>query len=195
MYLGIEYLNSSIFVISVMDRQSKVVQISPYTIEGIFHLLDHSYIKVVAFNIDFNILHMSSFQNRSIKNIEKKLEEYFEFRLIDNKDKKNQRAIVYTDVDEFFKRVVRKDILPINSVEGIEQRLYNIPKTGIKLNRNLLSKDRDILIKQINAVVLSYTALSYHTNNFEFIYDDDFYIVPKYRYVPLENRNQGSFSS
>lgn len=188
MYLGIEHLNSSIFIISVMDRQSKVVQISPYTIEGIFHLLDHFYIKVIAFNIDFNIMHMSSFQNRSIKNIEKKLEEYFEFRLIDSKDKKSQRTIVYTDADEFFKRVVRKDILPIDSIEGIEQRLYNIPKTGIKLNRNLLSKDRDILIKQINAVILSYTALSYHTDNFEFIHDDDFYIIPKYRYVPLKNR-------
>lgn len=182
------------FIASVMDRYSKVVQISPYTLEGLFHFLDHFDIRVIALNIDFNAGFMSSFQNKSVKSLEKKLYEYFEFRVINEKDKKYYRTIVYTDVDEFFKKVIRKEILPINTAEGIEQRLYNIPKTGIKLNRNLLSKNREVLTKQLNAVILSYTALSYHTNNFDFIDDEELYIIPKYRYVPLKSRNQENSS-
>lgn len=194
MYLGLEYLNSYVFIVSVMDKYSKVVQISPYTLEGLFHFLDHSDVRVIALNIDFNAGFMSSFQNKSVKHLEKKLYEYFEFRVINEKDKKYYRSIVYTDVDEFFKKVIRKEILPINTAEGIEQRLYNIPKTGIKLNRNFLSKNREVLIKQLNAVILSYTALSYHTNNFDFIDEEESYILPKYRYVPLKSRNQENSS-
>lgn len=188
MFLGVEYLNSYRLVVSLMDRGSRVVQISPYTLEGLFHLLDHSDIRVVAFNIDFNSRYMSSLQNRIIKDLPKKLYEYFEFRVFDG-ERKSFRTIVYTDTDEFLKKVIRKDLLPQDTVEGIEQRLYNIQKTGIRLNRNLLSKDRQTITRQINAVILAYTALSYFTNNFEIIEEGELYIVPKYRYVPLRNRN------
>lgn len=188
MFLGVEYLDSYRLVVSLMDRGSRVVQISPYTLEGLFHLIDHSDIRVVAFNTDFNSRYMSSLQNRIIKDLPKKLHEYFEFRVFDG-ERKAFRTIVYTDTDEFFRKVIRKDLLPQDTVEGIEQRLYNIPKTGIKLNRNLLSKDRQTITRQINAVILSYTALSYFTNNFEIIEDGEPYITPKYRYVPLRNRN------
>lgn len=188
MFLGVEYLNSYKLIVSIMDRNSKVIQIAPYTVEGLFHLIDHSDIRVIAFNLDFNPQYMASFQNRAIKDFTKKLYEYFEFRILD-KDKKSFRTIVYTDTEEFFKKIIRKEILPETTPEGIEQRLYNMPKTGIKLNRNLLSKDRQILPKQINAIILSYTALSYFTNNFEFMEEDEIYILPKYRYIPLKNRS------
>lgn len=188
LFLGVEYLNSYKLIVSIMDRNSKVIQIAPYTVEGLFHLIDHSDIRVIAFNLDFNPQHMASFQNRAIKDFTKKLYEYFEFRILD-KDKKSFRTIVYTDTEEFFKKIIRKEILPETTPEGIEQRLYNMPKTGIKLNRNLLSKDRQILPKQINAIILSYTALSYFTNNFEFMEEDEIYILPKYRYIPLKNRS------
>lgn len=189
MFLGIEYLSSYKLVVSLMDRGSRVVQISPYTLEGLFHLIDHSDIRVIALNINFNSRYMSSLQNRIIKDLPKKLYEYFEFKVFEG-ERKSFRTIVYTDTDEFLKKVIRKDLLPQETVEGIEQRLYNIPKTGIKINKNILSKDRQTIIKQINAVILSYTALSYFTNNFEIIEDGEFHIIPKYRYIPLKNRGQ-----
>lgn len=188
MFLGVEYLDSYKFVISLMDRNSKVVQISTYTLEGLLHLIDHSDVRVIAFNIDFTPQYTASFQNRIIKDLPKKLYEYFEFKTFD-RDKKSYRTIVYTDTEEFFKKIIRKEVLPEDTLEGIEQRLYNIPKTGIRLNRNFLSKDRRVLVKQINAVILSYTALSYLTNNFEYIEDGENYICPRYKYVPLKSRN------
>lgn len=188
MFLGVEYLDSYKLIVSVMDRNSKVIQIAPYTVEGLFHLLDHSDIRVIAFNIDFNCHFISSLNNRIIKDLPKKLYEYFDFKIFE-REKRSFRTIVYTDTDIFFKKIIRKEVLPEHTLEGVEQRLYNLPKTGIKLNRNILSKDRQVIVKQINAIILSYTALSYSTNNFELIEDEN-YIIPKYRYIPVKNRNQ-----
>lgn len=189
MFLGIEHFNNYLLMVSVMDRGSKVIQVSPYTVEGLFHLIDHSDVRVIAFNFDFNANFNSTLSNRALKNLNKNLYEYFEFRVIENIEKKSFRSIVYTDTEEFFKKIIRKDVMPIHTPEGIEQRLYNIPKTGIRLNRNILSKSKEIVQRQINAIVLSYTAYCYHNNNYEvFEEEESFYIVPKYRYVPLKDR-------
>ncbi|MCX7738344.1 MAG: hypothetical protein N2Z80_02865 [Hydrogenothermaceae bacterium] len=166
-----------------------MVQLSQYTLEGLFYLLDHSNLRVVAFNLDFNLSFNTSLSNRALKSLSKNLAEYFEFRTVQREDRKSFRSIVYTDVEEFFKRIIRKELQPMNTPEGVEQRLYNIPKTGIKLNRNLLSKNRDILQRQIKAIILSYTAYSYYTNNYEILEEEDsFYIIPKYKYIPLKER-------
>lgn len=176
------------FVVSVMDNSSRVVQLSQYTLEGLFHLLDHSKVRVVAFNLDFNLSFNTSLSNRALKSLSKNLAEYFEFKTAQKENRNSFRSVVYTDVEEFFKRIIRKELQPMNTLEGVEQRLYNIPKTGIKLNRNLLSKNKDILQRQIKAIILSYTAYSYYTNNYEILEEDSFYIIPKYRYVPLKER-------
>ncbi|MEJ5173393.1 MAG: hypothetical protein WHT47_06730 [Hydrogenothermaceae bacterium] len=191
MYLGVEYLKSNLFITSIMDNGSKVIQLSLYTYEGLLHLLDHRDISVIGFNYDFNVKFGSSLSNRIVKNISSKLYEYFDYRVVENRNDSYEKAIIYSDVEEFFRKVIRKDLLDEDSPEGLEQRIYNLPKTGIKLNRNWISKDRKVAIKQLNAVILSFAAYSYGIRNFDYITDESsFYIVPKYRYIPKAKREE-----
>lgn len=195
MYLGVEYLKSNLFIISIMDDNARVIQLSQYTYEGLLHLLDHRDISVIGFNYDFNVKFGSSLSNRVVKNISSKLFEYFDYRVIESRNDNHEKAIIYSDVEEFFRKVIRKDLIDEDSPEGLEQRIYNLPKTGIKLNRNWISKDRKVAVKQLNAVVLSFAAYSYGIRNFDFITDENsFYIIPKYRYISKAKREQEELS-
>ncbi|MCX7760313.1 MAG: hypothetical protein N2Z81_03925 [Hydrogenothermaceae bacterium] len=196
MYLGVEYLKSNLFLTSIMDDNAKVIQLSQYTYEGLLHLLDHRDISVISFNYDFNVKFGSSLSNRVVKNISSKLFEYFDYRVVESRNDSYEKAIIYSDVEEFFRKVIRKDLIDEDTPEGLEQRIYNLPKTGIKLNRNWISKDRKVAVKQLNAVILSFAAYSYGVRNFDFITDENsFYIIPKYRYISKAKREQEELSN
>ncbi|MEZ0323614.1 MAG: hypothetical protein ABWJ98_04815 [Hydrogenothermaceae bacterium] len=189
MYLGVEYLKSNLFITSIMDSNLRVIQLSQYTYEGLLHLLEHTDISVIGFNYDFNVKFGSSLSNRIVKDMSSKLYKYFDYKTVESRDDSYEKAIVYSDVEELFKKVIRKELIDEDTPEGLEQRIYNLPKTGIKLNRNWISKDRKIAIKQLNAVILSFAAYSYGVRSFDYIADENsFYILPKYRYIPKAKR-------
>lgn len=177
MFLGIEHLRDNLFITSLINAEAKVLQISPYTYEGLIHFIDHRDIKVITFNYDFDAKFILGHPSKVIKSLTFKLKEYFDCQ------------IVYSDIDEFLKKIIRKDIYPEDTQEGIEQRLYNLPKIGIKLNRFYISKDRKVAPKQINAVMLSFVSYSYGIGNYEYIdSENNLYVIPKYRYIPRAKR-------
>lgn len=193
MFAGIE-IKDKIFIISLMDNNRNVKGIFKFYKEGFLWFLDHYNPEIVAVNYDFGVSSKLSLTNKAYSNMFRDIVENFEYRPVDKKSfKEKEKRIFKSNVEEFWKKLIHKEILPAESPEGLEQRLYNLPKSGIKLNKKLLSLDKKYIGKELDAVILSFAAYSFYNNRFETIeHENGIWIIPKYSYVPKKEREENS---
>ncbi len=187
MYAGVEISSNKTFTVALMDSNRNVSYIGHFWKEGLYWFLDHTKIKILTLNLNFkDKKHLSTNFKiyLDLKNVLLSQFEFFEFPEIDK-----EKVFALTDTDRFFKKSIRKELLPIYTREGLEQRIYNLPKSGIHLPKYMLSKDRNRLKRELNATVSAFTS---------FAIDKDLYtveeengekiVVPIYRFVPKEKR-------
>ncbi|WP_028950459.1 hypothetical protein [Sulfurihydrogenibium subterraneum] len=193
MFAGIE-VKDKIFIVSFMDNNRNVKGIFKFYKEGLLWFLDHYTPEVIAVNYDFGVSSKLSLTNKAYSNLYRDIIETFEYRQVDKKSfREKEKRIFKSNVEEFWKKIIHKDILPADTPEGLEQRLYNLPKSGIRLNRKLLSQDKKFIGKELDAVVLSFAAYSFYNNRFETIdHEGGIWIIPRYTYVPKKEREQES---
>lgn len=191
MFVGIDVLDN-IFIVSLMDENKNVKGLFKFYKEGLLWFIDHNSPKVIAVNYDFCVKSKVADTNKSLSNLYKIIKNDFEYSEVNKKTfREKEKKILKSDVEEFWKKVIRKDILPSDTVEGLEQRLYNLPKTGIRLNKKLLSINKKYIAKEIDSVVLSFAAFSYYTNRFEHIeIENGIIVIPKYIYVMKKDREE-----
>ncbi|PMP77769.1 MAG: hypothetical protein C0178_01440 [Sulfurihydrogenibium sp.] len=196
MFAGVE-VKDKVFIVSLMDNTRTVKAIFKFYKEGFLWFLDHYNPEIVAVNYDFGVSSKLSLTNKAYSNLYKEIIQDFEYRPVDKKSfREKERRIFKSNTDEFWKKIIRKEILPADTPEGLEQRLYNLPKTGIRLNRRLLSQDKKFIGKELDAVVLSFAAYSFYNNKFETIdHEGGIWIIPRYIYVPKKDRETDGSTS
>ena len=97
--------------------------------------------------------------------------------------------MIKTDVDLFFKKIVRKELLPVDTREGIEQRIYNLPKAGIIAKQEIFSKNRENLQREVLSVAASFSAYSIYHGQFTVEKrENEKFFIPVYSYIPKEKR-------
>ena len=187
MYAGIEINSNKTFTVALMDSNRNISYISHFWKEGLYWFLDHSKIKILTININFrNKKHLSTNFRAylDLKTVLISQFEFFEFSE-DFVDKK----IALTDTDRFFEKSIRKQLLPIYTREGLEQRIYNLPKSGIYLPKHMLSKDRNRLKSELNATVSAFTSFALDNNLYTVEEENgEKLVVPLYKFVPKEKR-------
>ncbi len=187
MYAGIEINSNKTFTVALMDSNRNISYISHFWKEGLYWFLDHSKIKILTININFrNKKHLSTNFRAylDLKTVLISQFEFFEFSE-DFADKK----IALTDTDRFFEKSIRKQLLPIYTREGLEQRIYNLPKSGIYLPKYMLSKDRNRLKGELNATVSAFTSFALDSNFYTVEEENgEKIVVPLYKFVPKEKR-------
>ncbi|WP_297888831.1 hypothetical protein [Sulfurihydrogenibium sp.] len=191
MFAGVE-VKDKLFIVSLMDNNRYVKAIFKFYKEGFLWFLDHYNPDVIAVNYDFGVSSKLALTNKAYSNLFKDIVEEFEYRPVDKKSfKEKEKRIFKSNVEEFWKKIIHKDILPAETTEGLEQRLYNLPKSGIKLNKKLLSQDKRYIGKELDAVILSFAAYSFYNNRFETLESEyGIFIIPKYTYVPKKEREE-----
>jgi len=118
-----------------------------------------------------------------------KLTDIFGFEEAQGKINKTEGIVVKTDVDLFFKQVVRKELLPIDTREGIEQRIYNLPKAGIIVKPEIFSQEKNNLQKEVLSVAASFSAYSIYHGQFTIEKrENENLFIPVYSYVPKDKR-------
>ncbi|MFN3787314.1 hypothetical protein [Sulfurihydrogenibium azorense] len=193
MFAGIE-VKDKVFIVSLMDNNRYVKGIFKFYKEGLLWFLDHYNPEIIAVNYDFGVSSKLSLTNKAYSNLYKDIIETFEYRQVDKKSfREKEKRIFKSNVEEFWKKIIHKDILPAETPEGLEQRLYNLPKSGIRLNKKLLSQDKRFIGKELDAVVLSFAAYSFYNNRFETIeHEGGIWIIPRYTYVSKKEREEES---
>ncbi len=191
LFLGIDILDN-IFIVSLMDENKTVKGLFKFYKEGLLWFIDHNNPNVISINYDFCVKSKAADTNKSLSNLYKIIQNEFGYSEVNKQTfKEKEKKILKSDVDEFWKKIIRKDILPSDTVEGLEQRLYNLPKTGIKINKKLLSTDKKYIAKEIDSVVLSFAAYSYYNNRFEHMETESgVIIIPKYIYIMKKDREK-----
>ncbi len=186
MYIGIEINPDRTFTVAVMNEDRNVVYISNFWKEGLYWFLDHMKGKILTVNINFS--------DRKYSQIKEKL--FFELKdvLISNFEyepftKEKEKVFALTDTDRFFEKAIRKELLPIYTREGLEQRLYNLPKSGIYFPEIMKSKSLKKLRSEVNAIISAFTSycIQHGLYTKENIADKDL-VVPIYKYVPKSKR-------
>lgn len=176
------------YTVSLMDEKKKVVGLSHFWKEGFYWFVDHHKPDIITVNFP---LEENSSKLKAAADLVQKLKKNFEYVVADKEllKEKPEKIIVKTSADLFFKKIVRKELLPIHTREGIEQRIYNLRKTGIYLDKRMLSQKRNKLIRELNAVICAFTSYSVENNSYEIVEEDgQQLIIPKYRFVPSSNR-------
>jgi len=187
MYLGIEVNEDKTFTVAVMDENRNVVSINHFWKEGLYWFLDHSKIKIVTLNINSSDKKHFQIKIKSLIDLKQYLVNQFDFSEFEGK--KEEKIVAITDTDRFFEKSIRKKLFPIFTREGLEQRLYNLPKSGIVLPENLLSLDRRKLRREVNATVSAFTSFALDKNLFTVEEEEDLLLaVPIYRFIPKEKR-------
>jgi len=187
MYYGID-VNYREFTVCRLDKNKNVNILSHFWKEGLYWFIDHYRPDILSVNLGFN---EDSSKTKHAYELINKLRKDFEYIIADEEKIKNKekKIIIKTSTDYFFKKIIRKELLPINTREGIEQRIYNLRKTGIKFDKKILSKDREKLKRELNAIISAFTSYSISNNSYEVIQDfDEKIIIPKYKFVPTSNR-------
>ncbi len=187
MYAGIEINGNKTFTVALMDSNRNISYISHFWKEGLYWFLDHSKIKILTININFrNKKHLST-NFRAYLDLKTVLISQFEF--FEFSEDFADRKIALTDTDRFFEKSIRKQLLPIYTREGLEQRIYNLPKSGIYLPKYMLSKDRNRLKSELNATVSAFTSFALDNNLYTVEEENgEKLIVPLYKFVPKEKR-------
>ncbi len=189
MYLGINLYEKNLFTAALIGLDREVYLINHFWKEGLYWFLEHSKIKTATLNINFKEKN-SGIKFRYLTELMNVLLENFEFEQLEIKGcVKDKRLVSITDSDLFFEQAVRKQLLPIETREGVEQRIYTLPKSGIVIKENLFSSDIEKLRSEVNAVVAAFTSLSIHTGVYS-IKDIEGIevIIPQYRYIPKSER-------
>ncbi len=205
MYLGINVGNNRTFVIAEMDENREITNITKFWKEGLLWFIEHNRPRIIS--IDSPI-----YLSKEITEAEKQLEidreqteelppeiKYsveianklksllgYEIANEENYLNKEKKLIARVYPEAFFKKIVRKELLPISYREGIEQRLYNLKKAGIELDKSILSKDRKTLVRELNSIIGAFNSYSIDKNSVE-IYGDKKecqIFVPKYKFIP-----------
>ncbi|WP_456401141.1 hypothetical protein [Persephonella sp.] len=189
MYIGVNINDDNTFTVSSINKDRIVFNISHFWREGFYWFIEHTKASVITININMESKN-SVLKFRYLTEIMNTLLENFEFEQLEMKRHiTDEKYVAVTDTDLFFKQIVSKDLLPLESREGIEQRIYNLSKAGVIVKDGLFSTDREKLKKEVNAVASSYTSLAvsngdYYVEEIEGIN----LIVPEYRYVPKSER-------
>jgi hypothetical protein len=191
LFVGVE-VKDKIFIVAMMDNSKVVKGIFKFYKEGFLWFLDHYNPEIIAVNYDFGVSSKLSLTNKAYSNLYKDIIENFEYKPVDRKSfKEKEKRVFKSNVEEFWKKLIHKEILPPETPEGLEQRLYNLPKSGIKLNKRLLSQDKRYIGKELDAVVLSFAAYSFYNNRFETLeYEGGIWLIPRYTYVPKKEREE-----
>lgn len=185
-FLGIQCNDDKTFTTAQMDESKNVVSISNFWKEGLLWFIDHLNPTVVAVNFSkwFNFV-----QIKNTYEVINKLIDIFEFEEAQDKVNKVEGIVVKTDVELFFNQIVRKELFPINTGEGIEQRIYNLPKAGIIIKPEMFSKNRQGLQKEVLAIATSYSAYSVYYGHFTIEKrDTEKLFIPVYSFVPKDKR-------
>ncbi|RUM59458.1 MAG: hypothetical protein DSY66_03020 [Persephonella sp.] len=190
MYIGININGDKSYSVSVLDKDCKLVYVSSFLKEGLYWFLEHFKSKRVVFNINFLNKNNLPLILKEYKHLYSVLIENFEFEEFKEKGI-NGKVILLTDTDRYFSQFVRKGLLPIYTREGLEQRIYNLKKTGLIIDFSYLSKDRKKLKNEINAIVSAYSSYLIDKNLFKFEKVNNFnLLVPVYKFVPKSLRNK-----
>ncbi len=190
MYFGIDAGDKD-FIVCIMDENRNVKYMSTFWKEGLFWFIDHYNPSMITINLPDEKEFDASIRLKTALEILSKLKSVFgykspTFEEIKNKEK---NIILKTSADLFFQKIVRKNLLPFHTREGLDQRLYNLKKTGIRIPRNLLSRDRNKLRRELSAIIAAFTSYSVDKDSFEKVdIEKGFLIVPKYRFVPSTKR-------
>jgi hypothetical protein len=190
MYYGID-AGIRDFTVCIMNEEKEVIYISTFWKEGLFWFIDHYSPKLITINLPDEKEIDAPARLKTALEIIHKLKTTFDYKspTLEEIKSKTPNIIVKTCADMFFQKFIRKQILPFHTREGLEQRIYNLKKTGIKVNKSILAKDKNKLRRELGAIIASFTSLSVDKNNFEKVdIEKGFLIVPKYRFVPSTNR-------
>ncbi len=206
MYLGINVGNDRTFIITEMNEDREVVNITKFWKEGLLWFIEHNRPRIISIDspiyLSKNItkaeqqLEIERNQTEEELPLEVKYSVEIANKLISllgyeianegNYLQKEKKLIARVYPEAFFKKIVRKELLPISYREGIEQRLYNLKKAGIELDKSILSKDRKTLIRELNSIIGAFNSYSIDKNSVEIFGDkkECQIFVPKYRFVP-----------
>ena len=186
LFLGIQCNQDRTFTITVLNESRQVISITNLWKEGLIWYLDHINPPVISVNLS------PWFKESQIKNaydVVSKLIDIFGFTPAEKEVKMPEKTVIKTDADLFFKQLVRKELLPIKSREGIEQRVYNLPKAGIVISPEILSADRNQLQKEVVSIATAFASYSvYHGQYTVEQRDEDILHIPIYKYIPKKER-------
>lgn len=190
MYYGID-VGIKDFSVCIMNEEKEVVYISNFWKEGLFWFIDHHWPKIITINLPDEQEMDAPARLKTALEIIHKLKTVFDYKspTLEEIKEKTPYIIIKTSADLFFQKFIRKQLLPFHTREGLEQRIYNLKKTGIKVDKSILAKDKNKLRRELGAIIASFTSLSVDKNSFEKVdIEKGFLIVPKYRFVPSTNR-------
>jgi len=183
-FLGIHTNPDKTFTVANMDENRNIRFISNFWKEGLLWFLDHANADIIAVNIS------PWFDSTQVKNVYELfslLKETFGFKEPDRKPL--EKVVLKTNADMFFSQLVRKELLPITTREGIEQRIYNLPKAGIMVKPELFSREKNRLQKEVISIATAFAAFSIPRGRY--IMKDkegEKLYIPKYHYIPKNQR-------
>ena len=190
MHIGININGDKTFSVAVLEREGKLIYLSRFFKEGLYWFLEHFNGKRIIFNINFANKKYLSQSLKEYKALYSVLIDTFEFEDF-NEAGLNGKVVCLTDTDLYFSQFVRKKLLPDYTREGLEQRIYNLKKTGLILDFNYLSKDKRKLKDEINAIVSAYTSLLIDKNLYKIEKINNFkLVVPIYKFIPKNLRKE-----
>ncbi len=187
MYAGIEINPDRTYTVALMDENRNITYLTHFWKEGLYWFLDHRKIDILTLNINHSDKKHFLIKWKTLLELKNVLLSNFEYEEFQGKVK--DKIMLLTDTDKFFEDAIRKELLPIYTREGLEQRIYNLPKSGIYLPDYMISKDRRKLRGEVNAVVSAFTSFAIKHNLYtkEEIEGETFYI-PVYKFVPKDQR-------
>lgn len=195
-FVGINVGDDRSFILSILDENKKVVAIHKFWKEGVLWFIDHYKPRLISFdspikkNIKIDEFTPQILKEKYSVDLARKIKEFlkFEFADIENIKDKTKKLLIRTDVDKFLSKIIRKDLLAEDTMEGIEQRLYNLSKTGIYLDKNMISKERKMAKRQIRSIISAFCSYSVYNGSYEIENDEEFIVIPKYIYIMKKNR-------
>ena len=187
LFLGIQCNQDKTYTTAVLNNNRQVLSITNLWKEGLLWYLDHINPTIVSINLS---TWFKESQIKSAYDIVSKLINVFEFLPAETEIKTTEKIVIKTDTDLFFKQLVRKELLPIRSREGIEQRVYNLPKAGIVISPEMLSADRNQIQKEVVSVATAFASYSVYHGQFKIEKrEEDILHIPIYRYVSKKKRS------
>ncbi|MDQ7055353.1 MAG: hypothetical protein Q9M89_02160 [Persephonella sp.] len=186
LFLGIQCNQDRTYTAAAINENRQVLSITNLWKEGLLWYLDH--INPTVVSVNFSLWFKES-QLKNAYDIVSKLVDIFGFSPGEKEIKKPEKKVIKTDADLFFKQLVRKELLPIKTREGIEQRIYNLPKAGIMVKPEMLSLDRSKLQKEIISIGTAFASYSVYHGQFTVEErNGDTLHIPVYRYIPESER-------
>lgn len=182
LFLGIEVNPDKTYTIAQMDENRNITFISNFHKEGLIWFLDHQNSKIIAVDIPE---YYSQQQQKSAFDVFKILVDIFSYK----EDINAEKIAIKTNTDKFFSQLIRKALLPIKTREGLEQRIYNLPKAGIIVKPEMLSKDRNYIQREIGAIASAFAAYSIYNKSFQKEEENEQTIyIPTYKFIPRKDR-------